>query len=198
MANDFFVPFNYEPTSTTNETSSYFLPAGRYAKVTPTAFGSALIADGEELVSQLERTGEATTTSTSFQTAFQNNTGVPLLCTWQHRQSVGVTGESQIIDGNGVLYYYNRAGARLSSANFQTNSTSYVSDTTNYVTEDRILWPGYTLQFKTNNSLYTAYCRYNVTPLVAVPAYSFWVSGGASGITITGDRFVIEEYTSIS
>ena len=50
MANDFFVPFNYEPTSTSVESGTYNLAAGSYAKITAIEFNAALVADGEQLL----------------------------------------------------------------------------------------------------------------------------------------------------
>jgi hypothetical protein len=195
MSNAIFIPFNYEPVSTTVETTTYNLAAGQYAKITPIEFSSNLVIDGEIVQPQLVFNTEVTTTSSTFTSAFTNTTPYQLIGHWKMRVNSSV-GESKVDTATGLPNTFGAYGRQLSSSLFSASSTTYQTDGTNYVTDLRRLGTGDSLQFR-NNASQTTYVTYTFSP-EHLPNVSFWASGGGSGITITGDKFTVELYDSIS
>lgn len=198
MANDFFVPFNYEPTSTTVESGTYNLAAGSYAKITAIGFNAALVADGEQLLPRYDfkEIDFATTTSTSFVDAFTVPDGFELVGQWAGRGQTtgGVTYSSRVLKYDGsTTDVYDRWGTGPAVISTAHNSSSNV-----WVSNNILLEQGDKLQIQTSSALFAAYISLSFRSVVRPQKTDFWVSGGASGITITGDSFIVEEYTAIS
>ena len=198
MANDFFIPFNYEPESTTVETSTYNLPAGKYARITATKFNAALTADGETLLPRVDFYADdyTNTTSTSWVNAFQVPAGQEFVGSWAGRGALtgGVTYSSRIVKYDGsTTDVYNRFGGSASVV-----STSHNSQNNVFVENNLLLEGGDILQIQTSSALFAAYITLRLRAIVRPEKTDFWVSGGASGITITGEEFIVEQYTAIA
>jgi hypothetical protein len=198
MANDFFVPFNYEPTSTTVETTTYSLAAGSYARITATGFNAPLVADGETLLRRYDFYGNdyATTTSTSPVTFFTCPEGVELVGYFGGRGQTtgGVTYTTTMKTRTGsTSLIYDRFGNTTLTTQTSHNSSSYV-----YSSRNILMLPGDYLEHDTNSALFAAFSMIDFRAVNRPEKTDFWVSGGASGITITGDIFIVEEYTSIA
>lgn len=198
MANSFFVPFNYEPTSTTVETTTYNLAAGSYARITAVKFGAPLVANSETLLPQYDfyANDYNNTTSTSNVTVFTCPDGIELVGYFGIRgaQTGGVTysGELYTRTGSSSLAY-DRFGNTTLTQTISHNSSSYT-----YSSRNILMLPGDYIQYKTSSALFATYVMIDFRAVNRPPKTDFWVSGGASGITITGDTFIVEEYTAIS
>jgi hypothetical protein len=198
MANSFFVPFNFEPVSTTYEQTIYSLAAGKYARLTPVNFTTALVADGEELFPEVCPTfsKEFSTSSTGEVTVFTCPENVILEGSIFHRTNfVGVNSFVTVRTAEGVAKTVNRHGISITGTN-TTSSTNYVS---NVNVSDIRLYPGDYITHKINNGSYLSYTKLSLAPTGGpISAPQFWVSGGASGITVTGDAFIVELFNQIS
>lgn len=180
MTTKFFDNFNFDPVSTTAESGTYNLPAGAYARLIPIGYEAALVADGVELLSrrsysQYYSIASAPTTWINVETvsAETRATGVvELLNPGPHGAA-----EYRIINEFGVATYSN------------SNNSSTVPQYTNVT-----LSPKDRIELR-NNSILTGsqITIHAYADDVNIPQY-FWVTGGNSGITITGDKFVVELY----
>jgi hypothetical protein len=194
MANFFNVPFNFDPVSTTIETTTYSLTAGKYARIIPVNYSAALVIDGETVMPKLSGVINDSTTSSSYTTMFENETGYPLIVNYGISASTS-TSTTEVQNENGIPILTNAGGVLLSSSEFSTGSSSFAGDTTNGVTALRLLMPSDTIELKKAGGG-TASIRGTYT-VQNPPNLHFWAHGGGSGITITGGSFVVELYNSI-
>lgn len=183
MSNQFFIPFNFEPADTFVQGTTYNLPAGNYARIIPTDFKEDIVIDGDVVLEQLVCNDESSQTSTSF-SSVAVPTGIGSLASRASFSIHGTSGSTclyEVRDNNGAVIF---SGS--------TVSATYV------VEETEIAWlDGYQMFIRTDNGANAAFVSLNIAP-VNTPSQHFWASGGVSGITITGDRFTVELYNSIT
>jgi hypothetical protein len=179
MTTKFFDNFNFEPVSTTRETTTYNLPAGTYARIIPQLRSVPLIANGITLENAQYEDRFLETFSLSFTTVYT----IP-----QGSSSTGYIGVA-------------RGGATANAATYSIKNSMGVSiytgatSSTAYVTQAVTLHSGDYIELKTGGVGSDARLLLQTDPLNQYPSH-YWVSGGAAGIIITGDEFIVELYNS--
>lgn len=195
------IPFNYEPVETTEETGTYNLGAGQYALITPRPSKTDIIADGEIIAERTIFEGQVTNgASGQWHELFKNDTGKTLTGHWKALRITSGTARTGVRTANntgGDLSSRDMWGNTLAADFFDANSGVYVTDTTNFVTDYRVLKHGDAIVgHNTSAPSFSMQMYYYLT--VENPTFQpKWVSGGNSGITITGDKFDVTLYNSI-
>ena len=184
---NFLIPFNYEPVSTTTHATTYNLPAGKYARITPIDFESDLVIDGEIVMHKLYYTG-----ATSKYTPSHIFTNVGLVTVGTSGMGARLYVSGYTANSSYPMSYEVRDGGGNPVLAGGTNAQSYTS------LESDVAWnDNFTIWYKNASNGVSTYIAWSVVPS-NVSGKHFWASGGSGGITITGDKFVVELYNSIT
>jgi len=197
MANQFFIPFNHDPVSSTRESGTFALPAGTYASIKPIEFNTTLSIDGDVVMPRLTHQIATTTGSATFISVLTCPEGVELRGQLKiSTDDAGSPAVMQIIDGfdSSVIYDFN---GNQTTGTFSTTSTTFVGDAVNFATDNLALKPGWQIQLRRTNGGTNAFAEISLSA-VTFPQYQFWAHGGAGGIDIVGDVFLVELYNSIA
>lgn len=187
-----FVPFNHQPLTTTIKTSSYVIPAGHYARVTP---ASALFSiDGVQVFPS--DTISFTVPADSAQN-YSTSVSVPRQI---HVYNITLT-VSSYAAGTSSVGLYHRGDASTPVGSFETNSliqsgTSRSSNGTSSLAVAVDIGNGPV-------SLYTANTGVS-TGTVNTASFSFYYMSNndpvwvPAGTTMAGSRYTVELYPMIS
>lgn len=168
------VPFNYQPLSTTRRTSSYSLPAGRYALVQTL---SPFFSIGGTQIYPSQTVSVASPTGSAGTNAF--NINVPSGC---YIFSASVTTSSSPVGSAG----YGVSGlATVTGSSAGALAVGNLPGTTLYIFGSLTSGTG-------NIGVSVSYYYFNG------PQTQFWVSGGASGLALDGNNYIVTEYNQIT
>lgn len=164
------IPFDYNPRTTTVKTTTYNVPANRYARVTP-------------LCGDFSIDGVYLGYSTSFSFLVNNQTITPSL--------------SIPSQGYSVIYISSSGSSSTGSAQYIiTGESTVVFNRNSYsaVLERYLLNTGVTIDFnlsETGSFSFTTACSVYFLPAVE----PIWVKGGT---TLGGIRYLVEEFNQIA
>lgn len=184
--------------STTVETSSFNLPAGKMARLVPKRYGAPLVADGETLMPQLEGSFAGNfTVGTTWVTAIAGVPGYRLF------YAFGMTGNTlqnaqmrHLRDsgfGDEILKLEDKWG-NVTTGTYTTGSPTglYFDNTLSW---NMVLEENEVVQNRSVAAGNGTNVQYKYWPdPESTKDKEFFVYGGAAGIAITGDEFIVEVY----
>lgn len=169
-----FLPFNFNPASTTPRTGAYTIPAGRYARVKVTDFSDDFTIDSVVATPQLKFVGSSAMTSTGI--VFTNTSQYIL------EGSLYISSTSDPVFGIAIVSTF--AGSGFSFG--QEKQTVEPGSETQQVT----LSPGDRIEI-TNNALNDTINWQLVARSYAPISNEFWVPPSTQ---LSGLGYVVEEY----
>jgi hypothetical protein len=177
MSAPFIIPFNFQPVTTSVKTSSYTVPAGKYAKVVPSRADFTI--NGSSLSSSESATVVASGSSaTTFQIYVQANSLLTQITLVQLGASNNTTGSISV-------------GAQVVTPVASLSRTSTGTSTQSY-------------SYEMGSSLYTLYASstavsgsatFTVNYSKIFSAQEIWVP---SGTVLAGTMYSVTEYNTIS
>ena len=172
MANQFFVPFNNDPVSSTVKTSSYTVPSGKYARVSVSDTTADFTIDAVIVISATSRSGSAISTTTGVK--FTNSSPYPL------RGSV---------TGDGAT----AATVRIYPVGSNSSGAQKYELTTITTQDEVLLNVGDTIEVTAIGTGSTVYWNFDAT--TAPFQKEYWVPAGT---VLNGAKFMVELFNSIS
>jgi hypothetical protein len=181
MASRLIVPFDFNPASTTIKTSSYTVPAGKYARIVPY---SGILLNSVATTPTYTVSGSGTTSITSIDVFSGTGSYVAYTLT---KTAAGSQPRSL------TMYTLFPDGATAGTT-FQTGVTTLFSTTTPGSSTGTVFIPaGMHFRASVGGNIGQA-VSYSLV-VTKVETEPFWVK---SGDIIDGNRFLVEEYNAIS